>query len=149
MNKTFLFSVIVACSGLSSIAPRAATGQVPVQNSTALEVIARNGADKEVHLTSSDGVVPMVLVRPNQTVPVTLQFPAARAGTSLAVTPLDGGRVNGNLTVLPTGKMLFTFSPGPVPGRYRVTVHIPPEQYLLEFYVVDPANPPQKHLRTR
>jgi hypothetical protein len=111
--------------------------------SGSLEVIATNGAGKERHLSSIAGVVPMLMVRPNQVVPVTLQFPAAMAGTQLAAVPLDGGRVGGgNLVVLPTGRTLFTFSPGAMPGRYRVMVYVPGEQYLLEFYVVDPNNPP-------
>ena len=89
----------------------------------------------------------MLMVRPNQVVPVTLQFPSARAGIPVAVTPLDGGRISGggNGVILPTGRMLFTFSPGAMPGRYRVMVYLPGQQNLLEFYVVDPAHPPQQH----
>ena len=108
-----------------------------------LEMIATNGAGREKHLFSQNGVVPMLMVRPNQTVPVTLQFPAAMAGTPVAVSPLDGGRIGGgNGVVLPTGRTLFTFSPGAMPGRYRVALYIPGEQYLLEFYVVDPNHHP-------
>jgi len=108
-----------------------------------LEMIATNGAGREKHLFSENGVVPMVVVRPNQVVPVTLQFPAAAPRTPVAVTPLDGGRIGGgNGVVLPTGRTLFTFSPGAVPGRYRVAVYLPGEQYLLEFYVVDPNHRP-------
>ena len=87
----------------------------------------------------------MLMVRPNQVVPVTLQFPSAWAGTPLAATPLDGGKIGGGgLVVLPTGRAMFTFSPGPVPGRYRVAVYMPGEQYLLEFYVVDPNHHPRQ-----
>ena len=109
-----------------------------------LEVIATNGAGREKHLSSINGVVPMVMVRPNQTVPVTLQFPSAQAGTPVAIVPLDGGRIGGggNGVVLPTGRMLFTFSPGAMPGRYRVMVYLPGQQHLLEFYVVDPNHSP-------
>jgi hypothetical protein len=114
-------------------------------SSGALEVIATNGAGREKHLTSFNGTVPMLMVRPHQVVPVTLQFPAAAAGTPVAVTALDGGRISGgNPVVLPTGRTLFTFSPGAMPGRYRVAVYIPGEQYLLEFYVVDPNHPPRQ-----
>ena len=86
----------------------------------------------------------MLMVRPNQTVPVTLQFPATAAGTPVALAPLDGGRVSGggNGVVLPTGRILFTFSPGASPGRYRVMLYLPGEQHLLEFYVVDPNQSP-------
>src|SRR2546423_3288250 len=77
-----------------------------------LEVIATNGAGLEKHLSSINGIVPMVMVRPNQTVPVTLQFPTTAAGAPVAATPLDGGRIEGGKMVLPTGTALFTFSPG-------------------------------------
>ena len=113
------------------------------QVTSPLEVIATNGAGKETHGSSINGVLPMVMVRQNQVVPVTLQFPTTTAGTPVAVIPVDGGRINGGTpTVLPTGKFVFTFSPGAVPGRYRVIVRMRAEEHLLEFYVVDPANPP-------
>jgi hypothetical protein len=122
---------------------RAALAQAP-QPTAALEVIATNGAGREKHLPSINGVVPMLMVRPNQTVPVTLQFPTSMAGTPVAATPLDGGRIggDGNGVVLPTGRMLFTFSPGAMPGRYRVMLYLPGQQHLLEFYVVDPNHSP-------
>lgn len=147
MMKPLFLSVILASFALSSITLREASAQsptpVPAQSAAPLEVIARNGADKEKHLLSQDGRVPMLMVRPNQTVPVTLQFPATAAGMPVAATPLDGGRIGGgNGVVLRTGRTLFTFSPGAVPGRYRVMVYTPGQQHLLEFYVVDPNHPP-------
>ena len=115
-----------------------------------LEVIATDGAGNEKHLPSINGIVPLVMVRPNQTVPITLQFPADKAGTRVAAVPLDGGRVNDNhLVVLPTGRVIFTFKPSAAPGRYRLWVQTPSEQHLLEFYVVEPANPPFKAPRPR
>ena len=120
--------------------------QSPVEPSSgALDVIATNGAGKEKHLSSINGIVPMVMVRPNQVVPVTLQFPAAAAGTPVVVVPLDGGNIGGgDPLLLPTGETMFTFSPGALPGRYRVEVRTPGEHHLLEFYVVDPAHPPRR-----
>ena len=120
--------------------------QSPVEPSSgALDVIATNGAGKENHFSSINGVVPMVMVRPNQTVPITLQFPSDKAGTRVAAMPLDGGSINRNdLVVLPTGRVIFTFKPSAAPGRYRLWVQTPSEQHVLEFYVVDPANPPFK-----
>src|SRR4051812_909501 len=86
--------------------------QVSPPRAPSLEVIATNGADREVHRTSFNGVVPLVRVRQNQTVPITLQFPSDKAGTPVAATPLDGGGVNrDDLVVLPTGKVIFTFRP--------------------------------------
>jgi hypothetical protein len=120
-----------------------APGTNNAENAAPLEVIATNGAGQEKHLFSHDGVVPMLMVRPNQVVPVTLQFPTAKAGTPVAAAPLDGGQIGGGTpTVLPTGRVVLTFSPGSMPGRYRLLVQTPVEQHLLEFYVVDPANPP-------
>jgi hypothetical protein len=139
MIKRLLLSSILLCAGLN-----VARSQLPSPVEPQIEMIATNGAGREKHLPSINGVVPMLMVRPNQTVPVTLQFPSAQAGTSVAVTPLDGGRISGggNGVVLPTGQMLFTFSPGAMPGRYRVMVYLPGQQHLLEFYVVDPNHSP-------
>jgi len=125
--------------------------QSPVEASSgALEVTSTAGAGNEKHLPSINGVVPLVMVRPNQTVPITLQFPSDKAGTRVAAMPLDGGSINGNdLVVLPTGGVIFTFKPSAAPGRYRLLVRTPSEQHVLEFYVVDPANPPFKRPRPR
>lgn len=113
-----------------------------------LEVIANNGADQEQHLPSLNGVVPLLMIRPNQVVPVTLQFPTDKAGMAVAAMPMDGGEVlGGQLVILPTGKTVFTFKPGVAPGRYRVVVKTPVEEHLLEFYVVDPNNPPRRPAR--
>jgi hypothetical protein len=140
MSTWFPLGLVVAAASVSTLRalPPASPSPAP-----SLEVIATNGAGREKHLFSQNGVVPMLVVRQNQTVPVTLQFPAAMAGTPVGFAPLDGGRIGGgNGLVLPTGRTLFTFSPGAMPGRYRVMVYLPGEQYLLEFYVVDPNHPP-------
>ena len=130
---------------LCVIGPTRVEAQGPVgAPAGALEVIATNGAGQEKRLASLNGRVPMVMVRPNQTVPITLQFPTDKAGTPVAATPLDGGTINGGtLTVLPTGRVVLTFSPGPTPGRYRLLVRTPLEQHLLEFYVVDANHDPR------
>src|SRR4051812_36831664 len=82
-------------------------------DSDQLEVIATDGAGNEKHLSSVNGIVPMVMVRSNQTVPITLQFPTDKAGTRVAAMPLDGGKINrdDDLVVLPTGGVIFTFKP--------------------------------------
>ncbi|HZE56893.1 MAG TPA: hypothetical protein VE031_03480, partial [Chthoniobacterales bacterium] len=88
--------------------------QTPVSTIPAsLQVTATNGDGRDEQNVSRNGRVPLVLVRPNQIVPVTLQFPSEKAGLPVAATPLDGGEVNGGrLVVLPTGKVIFTFKPG-------------------------------------
>jgi hypothetical protein len=141
--KKILFPLgLLLAANLSTLVASPAATPSPAP---ALEVIATNGAGVEKHLFSRDGVVSLLMIRPNQTVAVTLQFPIARAGTPVAATPLDGGQIaGGNPVVLPMGKAVFTFSPGPVPGRYRVVVQTPLEQHLLEFYVVDPNHHPRQ-----
>jgi hypothetical protein len=128
---------------LCAIAISLTRAQSPVQAIPAsLRVTARNGDGRDEQNISRNGRVPLVLVRPNQAVPVTLQFPNEQAGFPVAAIPLDGGEVNGErLLILPTGKVLFVFKPGVTPGRYRLLVQTPVEQHLLEFYVVDPNNP--------
>jgi hypothetical protein len=119
--------------------------QSPVEASPGnLNIIATNGAGREKHLSSINGVVPTVMVRPGQVVPVTLQFPNAAAGTPVTAVPLDGGNIDvGDLIVSSTGEAMFTFSPGAAFGHYRVEVRTAAEHHLLEFYVVDPAHPPR------
>jgi hypothetical protein len=122
----------------------------PIPAAPQLEVITTDGAGTEKHLSSINGIVPMVMVRQNQTVPITLQFPSDKAGTRVAAMPLDGGSINDNdLVVLPTGRVVFTFKPSAAPGRYRLLVQTPSEQHVLSFYVVDPANPPFKRAPVR
>lgn len=127
---------------VASFSKLEANPQTSASSAPALEVIATNGDGREEHNVSRNGRVPLVLVRPNQVVPITLQFPSEKAGFPVAATPLDGGEVNGGrLVVLPTGKVIFTFKSGAAPGRYRLLVQTPVERHLLEFYVVDPNNP--------
>lgn len=141
MIKKLLSLTILLYAGLSSARSES---PAPTPVAAELEVIATNGAGREEHLGSINGRVPMLMVRQNQTVPVKLQFPSDRAGTPVAAMPLDGGEVTGgHLVILPTGRVIFTFKPGGAPGRYRLLVQTPGDQHLLEFYVVDPNNPPQ------
>ena len=127
---------------LASFSKLEADPPASASSAPTLEVTTTNGDGREEHNVSRDGRVPLVLVRPNQAVPVTLQFPSDKAGMAVAAIPLDGGEVNsGHLAVLPTGKVIFIFKPGPAPGRYRLVVQTPVERHLLEFYVVDPDKP--------
>jgi hypothetical protein len=139
LKKVPLFIALVFGIGVAKLHAQAPPGSA----SSPLELIAINGAGNEKHLSSNNGVLPMLMVRPNQVVPITLQFPSDKAGMPVAAIPLDGGRINRNdLVILPTGQVIFTFSPGAMPGRYRVMVQTPIERHLLEFYVVDPTHPP-------
>lgn len=127
---------------------KSALGQAPDKVAPpALEMIATNGGGEEKHLFSHNGAVDQLVVNPNQAVPVTLQFPLDKAGTPVAVGSLDGGEVNGNNLVLPTGKLTFTFR-GHSPGLYRLLVQLPAEQYRLEIYVIDRNHPRNPRSRT-
>jgi hypothetical protein len=138
-TKVLLIICSICVAGWDPVEAQAPLGPAPSQ----LEVIATNGAGVEKHLVSQNGRVPLLMVRPHQAVPITLQFSSDKAGQLVAAMPLDGGQViGGNLVVLPTGKVVFVFKPAPAFGRYRLIVQTPVEQYLLEFYVVDPNNPP-------
>jgi hypothetical protein len=109
-----------------------------------IELTATDGGGTERHLVSNAGLLSQLVLNPNQNVPVTLQFPSDKIGMPVAVGSLDGGEVTGaQPTVLPTGKMLFTFR-GTAPGLYRLLVRLPAEQYRLEVYVIDPHHPRRK-----
>ena len=113
-----------------------------------LELIATDGGGVEKHLFSHSGVVDQLVVKPNQAIPVTLQFPADKAGTPVAVGSLDGGEVaGGKVVILPTGKLIFTFR-GQSPGLYRLLVQLAAEQYRLQIFVIDPNRPRNPRLRT-
>jgi hypothetical protein len=147
MNTKLLLIICSVCTvDFDRLEAQGPAGSPPGQ----LEITAPNGANKDKHLVSINGVVPMVMVRPNQAVPIKLQFPSDKAGTPVAMTPLDGGEVNGGQqAVLPTGQFNFVFKPGTAPGRYRLLVMTPNEHHLLEFYVVDPENPPFRSRASR
>jgi hypothetical protein len=104
-------------------------------------MIAINGAGVVKHLVSQAGFVGQLVIKPNQAVPVTLQFSSDKIGMPIAISSLDGGEINAdNRVVSPTGNVLFTFR-GVAPGLYRVVVRLPTEQHRIEFYVLDPNHP--------
>ena len=115
--------------------------QAPPPPPAALEVTAVNGAGVEKHFVSENGVAGRIGVKVNQAVPVTLQFPADKAGMPVAIGALDGGEILGNhAVVLPTGKVLFNFR-AQTAGFYRVLIELSGEQHRIEFYVMDPTRP--------
>src|SRR2546423_3209550 len=121
--------------------PRLEAQSLPAPALASLEVMAVNGAGVEKHFVSNNGVAGRIGVNLNQVVPVTLQFPADKAGMPVAVGSLDGGEILGShAVVLPTGKVLFTFR-APEPGVYRLMVELSGEQHRIEFYVIDPSRP--------
>jgi hypothetical protein len=139
---TFFVSMFVLFDHAALLFAEAAARQDTLPG---LEMIATNGDGHDEQNVSRNGRLPLVLVRPNQAIPITLRFASEKAGLPVAAEPLDGGEVNRErLVILPTGKVIFTFKPNATPGRYRLLVRTPVEQHLLEFYVVDPNNPIRK-----
>ena len=148
MIREFTLSTTVLVASLDLAMSQIAAPAPVLTTPASLEVTATNGGGKEKHLFSHNGVVDQLVVNPNQAIPVTLQFPADKAGTPVAVGSLDGGEVTGGkIVILPTGKLIFTFR-GQSPGLYRLLVQLPAEQYRLEFYVIDPNRPRHPRLRT-
>lgn len=80
----------------------------------------------------------------NRQVAITLRFLKKRAGSAVTIGRLDGGEIDlqGPVTIASDGSVLFHFSAGGVPGRYRLLVQ-GPEQYELSFYAIDPNRPPR------
>jgi len=136
--KRAVFLVTISLSALTTSELPAGP---PTPDDASLEVIATNGAGVEKHLFSQAGFVGQLVIKPNQAVPVTLQFSGDKIGMPIAIGSRDGGELNGDDRVVsPTGKVLFTFR-GTAPGLYRVTVQLPTEQHRIEFYVLDPNYP--------
>ena len=104
---------------------------VPEATAPSLTLIANNGAGVEKHLISQAGFVGQLVIKPNQAVPVRLQFSSDKIGMPIAISSLDGGEINGdNRVVSPAGNVLFTFR-GVAPGLYRVVVRLPTEQHRI------------------
>jgi hypothetical protein len=105
-----------------------------------------NVEGNELRLPSQRGVFKPVTVNRAQVIPFMLEFPSNKAGLPLMVGALDGGEVNDGVSqedavVSASGKMEFSFQPGPGLGLYRLIVHLPTEQYILQFYLIDPGHP--------
>jgi hypothetical protein len=142
-TKLLLIIYSICAAGLHGVKAEAPAGPVPSQ----LEVIATNGAGVEKHLVSQAGFAGQLVIKPNQAVPVKLQFSSDKNGMPVAITSLDGGDINGDDAVIsPVGKALFTFR-ATAPGLYRVVVQLPTERHRIEFYVLDP-NHPRRNPRT-
>jgi hypothetical protein len=83
-------------------------------------------------------------IYPHQVVDVTVQYPAAMAGTSIVADALDGGRVIARGRVLATdakGVLTFKFQAGDAVGHSRVTLYNGDAVQTLQFWVIDRAHP--------
>jgi hypothetical protein len=98
-------------------------------------------SDQSVAVTSIGRTSDRVNVRPNQTVNVSMQFSAARAGDQVVIQTLDGGNV-GNAGDVPTvaadNSLQFTFQASADPGLNRIIVRDGNQEIGLQIWVVDP-----------
>jgi hypothetical protein len=83
-------------------------------------------------------------IDPNQTVGVTLQYPAAMAGQEIVAEAIDGGRLNyhgKNLAIDSKGQLSFEFTARDVPGDARITLYDGDTISLLQLWVRDVNHP--------
>lgn len=81
---------------------------------------------------------------PQQTVTMTVQFPAELAGQLIIVEPLDGGIVtipDDGLHAAADGTVVFPFKASDTPGACRIAVHQPDDMNVLHFWIIDTAHP--------
>jgi hypothetical protein len=88
-------------------------------------------------------------IRPEQSVTVTVQFPAEMAGQPVTAEVLDGGSLTlpeGGLIADENGQVTFSFQSG-ILGACRINVHLADDANFVRFWVVDldcpESNPPE------
>jgi hypothetical protein len=126
------------------------TSFVCAQSPTAATTIASAtltinfGGDQLVAATIQQGISDLVGLQPNQVVDVTVQLPAKRAGRTIIVHPLDGGRVIGatnKLVVEADGTISFRFQASGQAGTSQVSLRDGGRELGLQFWVFDLLNP--------
>ena len=98
---------------------------------------------KAVNPRRHKSVFEKVGLQPQQTVAVTLAYPPELAGRTVAIEPLDGGRVVTpiqSLIIGIDGTLAFQYQAGQSPGLYQVTVHYDTQLIALQFWVLDSAH---------
>jgi hypothetical protein len=105
--------------------------------SSQIDMVINAGTSDERWLTSANGVMETVALRPNEPLAITLNATKDKAGTPVGITPLDGGEIIAEREVFLDADGLgnFTFKGGDIPGRYRVLIFLGSERYQLQFYV--------------
>lgn len=145
----FLAAVFLCANGCLSLAVH---GQAPIDStvrsgSESLPLVVNSGAGKSVETKIIYGVALPIGLQPNQTVDVSVQFPAGRAGESIPVSVWDGGKIStasNNALVGGDGRLTFTFQAGSSPGLYRVVLQPASEEYCVRFWVINPNQPKKK-----
>jgi hypothetical protein len=136
--------------------PRPINTPSPVANpDESIPVVINHGQGQETRVNVYRGVMQPVGLLPNQSVTVTLLFPASRAGTPVVAGLYDGGQVGAvappgtpispvnAVVVAADGTLQFNFQPDQTSGLYRVLVTAGSSQYLLQFYAVKPGTAPR------
>jgi hypothetical protein len=151
---TLLLNTAFAQSPQSTLANTAGHGQdTPIDGpvvrsgseSLGLTVNSKSGTLVETSIVYG-AAVPIGL-QPNQTVDVSVQFPAERAGESIPLSVWDGGKIstaNKDALVGSDGRLTFAFQAGSAPGLYRVVLQPASEEYCVRFWVIDPNQPEKK-----
>ncbi len=106
-------------------------------------------AGKEVRPGNNSGRLSPVKVKPSENVFVSMQWPDAIRGSSVAVEVVDGGRLDDNeisklLEIGADGNIDFTFVANDMPGRCQVVVRHGMDETALTFWVESgrPENEP-------
>ncbi|MEY2497474.1 MAG: hypothetical protein QOD12_1030 [Verrucomicrobiota bacterium] len=148
------FPPIVSAAALSaalffSVAKAPAQSPPPNANNDkkgdSLQMVIDYGKGQQNRRQSHHWVMEPVGLATGQPVTITLEFSPQRAGDSVVIGALDGGRIDpqGPVVIPANGKLGFTFQPGRTPGLYRLLVQ-GAEQYELSLYAFDPNRPTKK-----
>ena len=90
------------------------------------------------------GIFELVAVQPDQTVQVTIQYPATQALQTVLAETLDGGTITfpaGGSVTSAQGTLTFTFQAGHDPGLNQVSLRQGVQELGLQFWVIDTQNP--------
>jgi hypothetical protein len=134
------FALFTAIATLC-VAPGSLCGQTSAIGATATIDFGNN---QSVTATSNGAISDRVGLQPNQVVDVTVQFSADKAGRTIIVEPLDGGRVIGaakKLIVATDGTFSFRFQAGHDPGVCQISLHDGAHEMGLQFWVLNQQNP--------
>jgi hypothetical protein len=111
---------------------------------TAVAALVDYGSGVIIQPKKRDTIFAQLLLNANQTVTITLQYDPAFAGQVVIVEPLDGGIATvpeEGAMIDQDGKVSFQFQAADVPGLSRISIHQYEDGDLLQFWIIDTANP--------
>jgi hypothetical protein len=150
-QKSLLCLALLLAIASQSFSQSGESSPAPSSNEDALQVVITSARGRARHLRSHGKMADRVGLRPAQRVAITLQLPESYAGQPVDIGPLDGGEIVGRegTSVRADGRFRCGFQAPSAPGLYRIFAQIGPEQYLLEFYVLDLVRPERNPPRVR